>query len=175
MEGSTSRPGLLYPRERPGTHCTGGWVGPRAGLASAKNLASTGIRSPDRLARSSVAIPTELPGSIIGILESNPIRWVLSHGVLSIFIKISTCIFLAIKYSNVEEWQNKRHVTRSSYRSIKSSETKYTTEWICLWLPPLVKLTFVLHVRLRTEQDRQWAYKRNTEARSRNRCCCGKS
>ena len=25
-------PRLLYPRERPGTHCTGGWVGPRAGL-----------------------------------------------------------------------------------------------------------------------------------------------
>ena len=25
-----SRP--LYPQERPGTHCTGGWVGPRAGL-----------------------------------------------------------------------------------------------------------------------------------------------
>jgi len=22
----------LYPRERPGTHCTGGWVGPRTGL-----------------------------------------------------------------------------------------------------------------------------------------------
>jgi hypothetical protein len=27
---TTARP--LYPRERPGTHCTGGWVGPRAGL-----------------------------------------------------------------------------------------------------------------------------------------------
>ena len=27
---ATSRP--LYPRERPGTHCTGGWVGLRAGL-----------------------------------------------------------------------------------------------------------------------------------------------
>jgi hypothetical protein len=26
----TPRP--LYRRERPGTHCTGGWVGPRAGL-----------------------------------------------------------------------------------------------------------------------------------------------
>ena len=25
-------PRLLYPWERPGTHCTGGWVGPRAGL-----------------------------------------------------------------------------------------------------------------------------------------------
>jgi hypothetical protein len=22
----------LYPQERPGTHCTGGWVDPRAGL-----------------------------------------------------------------------------------------------------------------------------------------------
>jgi hypothetical protein len=27
---TTPRP--LYPRERPGTHCTVGWVGPRAGL-----------------------------------------------------------------------------------------------------------------------------------------------
>ena len=25
-------PWPLYPQERPGTHCTGGWVGPRAGL-----------------------------------------------------------------------------------------------------------------------------------------------
>jgi hypothetical protein len=33
----------LYPRERPGTHCTGGWVGPRAVWTCAKNLASTGI------------------------------------------------------------------------------------------------------------------------------------
>jgi hypothetical protein len=27
---ATPRP--LYHRERPGTHCKGGWVGPRAGL-----------------------------------------------------------------------------------------------------------------------------------------------
>jgi len=27
---ATPRP--LYPRERPGTHCIGGWVDPRAGL-----------------------------------------------------------------------------------------------------------------------------------------------
>jgi len=33
-EWSASCPGhsLLYPREILGTHCTGGWVGPRAGL-----------------------------------------------------------------------------------------------------------------------------------------------
>jgi hypothetical protein len=28
----STTPQLLYPQERPGTHCTGGWVGPRAGL-----------------------------------------------------------------------------------------------------------------------------------------------
>ena len=27
-------PAALYPRERHGTHCTGGWVGPRAGMDS---------------------------------------------------------------------------------------------------------------------------------------------
>ena len=30
--GSAPRHGRLYSRERPGTHFTGGWVGPRAGL-----------------------------------------------------------------------------------------------------------------------------------------------
>jgi hypothetical protein len=28
----STTPGPLYPREIPSTHCTGGWVGPRAGL-----------------------------------------------------------------------------------------------------------------------------------------------
>ena len=31
-EGSASLPGRSLLRERPGTHCTGSWVGPRAGL-----------------------------------------------------------------------------------------------------------------------------------------------
>jgi hypothetical protein len=31
-EMPASRPGRSLPRERPGTHCTGGCVGPRAGL-----------------------------------------------------------------------------------------------------------------------------------------------
>ena len=42
----TAMPLPLYPQERPGNHCTGGWVGPRAALAP------TGIRSPNRLRRS---------------------------------------------------------------------------------------------------------------------------
>jgi hypothetical protein len=47
---ATARP--LYPRERPSTHYTGDWVGPRPVWTGTKNLASTGIRSPDRPARS---------------------------------------------------------------------------------------------------------------------------
>ena len=61
MRGQRHALATLYPRERPVTHFTGGWVGPRAGLDGGKSR-PTGIRSPDRPARSSVAIPTELPG-----------------------------------------------------------------------------------------------------------------
>jgi hypothetical protein len=33
VSGQHQAPATLYPQERtPGTHCTGGWVGPRAGL-----------------------------------------------------------------------------------------------------------------------------------------------
>jgi hypothetical protein len=49
---SASCPGRLYPRERPGTHCTGGWVGPGAGLDKCEKSRLTGIRSPDLPARS---------------------------------------------------------------------------------------------------------------------------
>ena len=38
-----AKPRPLYPRERPGTHCVGGWVDPRAGWTGAENLASLGF------------------------------------------------------------------------------------------------------------------------------------
>jgi len=41
---STPRPHFT-PRERPGTHFTGGWEGPRAGSGRAENLVPTEIRS----------------------------------------------------------------------------------------------------------------------------------
>jgi hypothetical protein len=52
---ATPRP--LYPRERPGTHCIGGWVDPKA-----ENLASTWIRSPDRPALSESLYRLSYPG-----------------------------------------------------------------------------------------------------------------
>jgi hypothetical protein len=48
---ATPRP--LYPRERPGNHYIGGWMVPRADLDGCGNSSPpTGVRSPDRLARS---------------------------------------------------------------------------------------------------------------------------
>ena len=51
MRGQRHAPAAFYPRERPGTHYTGGWVGPRAGLDGGKSR-PTGIRSPDPPAHS---------------------------------------------------------------------------------------------------------------------------
>jgi hypothetical protein len=50
VRGQRHAPAALYPRERPGTHCTGGWVGPRAGLdRCGKSRPPTEIQSPDNV------------------------------------------------------------------------------------------------------------------------------
>ena len=38
VRGQRHAPAALYPRERPGTHCTGDWVGPRAGLDRVRKI-----------------------------------------------------------------------------------------------------------------------------------------
>jgi len=53
-------PAALPPGKRPGTHCIGGWVDPN--WTGAENLASTGIRSPDRPARSESLYRLHYPG-----------------------------------------------------------------------------------------------------------------
>jgi hypothetical protein len=62
---SASRPGCLYPWERPGTHCTGGWVGPGAGLDRYGKSRPTGIRSQDLQARSESLFRLRYPGSVL--------------------------------------------------------------------------------------------------------------
>jgi hypothetical protein len=59
---SASCPGCLYPRERPGTHCTGGWVGPGAGLDRCGKYRPTGIRSPGLPACSESLYRLRYPG-----------------------------------------------------------------------------------------------------------------
>ena len=62
-EWSATRPGHILPRERPGTHFTRGWVGPKAGLDGRKILSPPGFDSGPS-SPYSVAIPTELPGPL---------------------------------------------------------------------------------------------------------------
>jgi hypothetical protein len=51
------------PRKRPGTLCTGGWVGPGAGLDRFGKSCLTGVRSPDLPARSESLYGLHYPGS----------------------------------------------------------------------------------------------------------------
>ena len=49
MRGQRHAPAAPNPRERPGTHCTGGWVGLRVGLDWCGKSRPTEIRSPDQM------------------------------------------------------------------------------------------------------------------------------
>ena len=60
-EWSAARPGRTLPRERPGTHFTGGWVGPRAGLDGRKSRPHR-VSIPNRPVRSRYA---DLPGPLV--------------------------------------------------------------------------------------------------------------
>jgi len=51
VRGQRHVPPAPYPRDRPGTHCTLGWVGRRTGLDRCGKSRLTGIRSPDCPAR----------------------------------------------------------------------------------------------------------------------------
>jgi len=48
VRGQRHAPAALYPRERPGTHCTGGWVGTRTGLKRCRKSRSHRDSIPDR-------------------------------------------------------------------------------------------------------------------------------
>ena len=57
---STPSPQPLYARESAGTHCTGGWVGPRAGLARCGKSRPAPEFDLRTVQFTGVAIPTEL-------------------------------------------------------------------------------------------------------------------
>jgi hypothetical protein len=63
-EWVTSRLGHCNPGKNPGTHLTGGGVGPTAGLhvlENSKSVAASKIRTPNHPAASLVTVPTLLP------------------------------------------------------------------------------------------------------------------
>jgi hypothetical protein len=105
---SASRPSRLYPRERPGTHCTGGWVGPGAGLDRCGKSLPTGIRSPHLPARSEPLYRLRHPGSrldaVVTIIEKRLKSLIIcgttftevlaSQGIKIILYKQVFCFFI---------------------------------------------------------------------------------
>ena len=52
VDGQRHAPAALPATKRPGTHCTGGWVGPRTGLDGCEKSRPHRDSIPDRPARS---------------------------------------------------------------------------------------------------------------------------
>jgi hypothetical protein len=83
----STMPRPLYLRERPGTHCTEGWVGPGPVWTCVKNLAPTGIRSPDRPARSQSLHRLSYPAHILLYYRYENIK--KSHNYFIVLFDIS--------------------------------------------------------------------------------------
>ena len=85
MRGQRHAPAALYLRERPCTHCTGGWVGPRAGLDRCGKSRPPGIRSPDRPARSQSLYQLSYPAPFHSYIKA-VLVWVGKRKLLSKFL-----------------------------------------------------------------------------------------
>jgi len=97
----------IYPRERPGAHCTGGWVRPRAGLDGRKISSPLGF-DPGPSSRYSVAVPTELPTRQVLCLSLLR-EYIIEHKscILTIYIYIyiyicvCVCVCVCVYDSNM--------------------------------------------------------------------------
>jgi hypothetical protein len=58
--GQRHAPAALYPQERPGTHCIGGWVGPRASLNGCGLSRPQQYSIPGLSSQQWIATPTDL-------------------------------------------------------------------------------------------------------------------
>ena len=66
----------LYPRERPGTHFTGGWVGPRVGLDGRNISSPTVIRSRTVQPVAQSLYRLSYPTHVVG---SNNVKYTINH------------------------------------------------------------------------------------------------
>ena len=105
MRGQRHAPATLYPRERPGTHCTGGCVGPRAGLdRCGKSRAPTGIRSPDRPVRSQSLYPLRYPAHLFTLAKVNSQVHTLGfHAVIMICLETLRTAFICDMLNSYEK------------------------------------------------------------------------
>jgi hypothetical protein len=67
VDGQRHAPAALPPGKKTGTHCIGGWVGPRVGLDGCGKSLPTGILAPDRLDRSEPISRLLYPGPCLKV------------------------------------------------------------------------------------------------------------
>ena len=141
VRGQQHVPVARYPRDKPGIHFTGGWVGPRADLDGRKISSPLGF-DPGPSSPQSVAIPTELPG------PNFPIHY---------NIKI-----LYFQSNDAHLWQNKPYFYASESNSVTLTlqKSKYVEQiWqiiIYNWQRNLMcQILRTLKMFLRKKKNRQ--------------------
>jgi hypothetical protein len=128
--GQLHAPAALPPGKRPSTHFIGGWVAPEPVWTGAENLAPTGIRSPDRPARSESLYRLRYPALIIRVpsyisFTTYCLRWfycceIYLSWIISKFqpyeifcnFLVTNNMFCTIYYKHLRNPHNKVHVLR---------------------------------------------------------------
>jgi hypothetical protein len=114
MSGQQHAPAVLYPWERPGTHCTGGWVVLRAGLDRCGKSRPHWDSIPRPSSLKSVTIPTELPGPYIYIyihIYVPVAKYAFYHESYLFILRIGNILFL-FRYPNISLYLMKITITK---------------------------------------------------------------
>ena len=147
MTGQCHVPSALYRRERHGIHSTGGWVGPRAGLnRCGKSHPPTGIRFPDRPARSQSLYRLSYPGLhyngiTMGTVHclrirtcSKPnytVRININEKKISTYVQFVVTATNAVRTTLVQATYNNYEIRtlNTKYRSIKTNSASENKNW----------------------------------------------
>ena len=125
--GQRHAPAALYPRERPGTHCTRGWVGPRAGLdRCGKSRLPHRDSIPAPSSPKPVATPTTLPGPLMYVYPNKQYKSILQWSLL-------------VCYSSLYKNQILRNTGNRCGRGESTKRSAYTSAIICLRNIPCIQ------------------------------------
>jgi hypothetical protein len=91
-------PWPLYPRELPGTHCIGGWVGPRGRSGRVWKISPpTGIRFPDRIALSESLYCLSYLGPCDERYRFHVELFFIEIHIACLFLLNTYCLFISIE------------------------------------------------------------------------------
>jgi hypothetical protein len=131
MVNATPRP--LYPRERPGTGCIGGWVGPRAGLDRCGKSRSPPLPPPHRdsfpgpFSAKCVAIPTKLSRPKQNLLPD--IKFIFNSSASYLMISMLWEMMLVRRVNSIgfffEQWYWQKLTIQKTTSTLYKTHAKY--------------------------------------------------